>query len=84
MSKKSKIPNPKVPRSLEEITRAVSELFQKAGNYQYTISAYTSALADVNSQLKELDKEVDARKQLDAANAKQAAETAEQNKSGAV
>jgi hypothetical protein len=86
MSKKSKIPNPKVPRTLEELTREYQELSAQAANSQYTAYVHNKELERINTRLVEINTEAAERKQLDAANAADAAKAAatEQTKSGAV
>lgn len=84
MSKKSKIPNPRIPRSLEDLTREYQELSAQAANSQYTVYVHGLELERLNKRMVDINTEAAERKQLDAANASQAAEAAELNKSGAV
>lgn len=84
MSKKDKIPNPKIPRPLDEITLEFQELSAQAANSQYTAYVHRKKLKELNERLMEVSLEASKRQELDADNAKKAAEAAEQNKSGAV
>lgn len=79
---KAKIPNPKVPRSMDEITREYQELSAQAANSQYTAFVHNKKLVEVNERLMEVSAEAADRRQLDADNAKAAEQ--DQNKSGAV
>lgn len=84
MSKKARIPNPKIPRPIDEITREYQELSAQAANSQYTAFVHRKKLKELNERLMEVSLEAGERRELDADNAKKAAEAAEQNKSGAV
>lgn len=62
-SKKAVAP---VPRSLEEINVAYSELIGKVGQAQYQAYAYTREVDKLNQQLLNVNLEAKARQELDA------------------
>lgn len=55
-----------VPRSMEEINKTYSELCGRAGQLQYGIKIYQEQLDQINSAIKNVAAEGDARKNLDA------------------
>lgn len=81
---KAKIPNPKVPRPLDDILSEYHQLAAQAVNAQYQAFVYRKQLKDLNERMMVVSEEGDKRKQLDADNAAKAAESSDQTKSGAV
>lgn len=85
---KARIPNPKVPRPIDEITREFQELSAQAANSQYTAFVHRKKLKELNERLMEVSLEAGKRQELDAENAKARSVAPEEQvdltKSGAV
>lgn len=65
--RKAKFPTPPVPRSADDIKKTYFELRARAGELQYQVSILQDELKQLNSGMRELNYEMDARNKLDAA-----------------
>lgn len=54
------------PRTMEEINKTYSELCGRAGQLQYQIKVNTEQLEEINTALKSVNHEANARQKLDA------------------
>jgi hypothetical protein len=75
--KKSKVPNPQVPRSAEDIKKVYFELRARAGEAQYVVAVHTKELQQLNANMESLNREMSARNELDQQAAKAATATKE-------
>jgi hypothetical protein len=65
--KKNAIPTPPVPRSEEEIKKVYYQLSSRAGELQYQVTIHEEELKQLNNVLRELNYEMKARLDLNAA-----------------
>lgn len=71
--KKDKFPKEQVPRAMEEINKAYSELLARAGQAQYLVYVHSNELEQVNKGLLALNQEAANRNALDKQAAAEAA-----------
>lgn len=65
MFKKTKIPNPPAPRSMDDIQKAYSEALSRAAQAQYLVFVHSRDLEQINEQLLSINQEAAARQKLD-------------------
>lgn len=72
-TKKFKLPKQPQPRSMDEINQDFGRLVAQAGQAQYQVSVISDDLKRMNDQIRSLNYEAAARKELDEKNAKEQA-----------